>query len=495
MAASRSFTAASTSYLETTTVPAGINAENKTFSLGVWYKPATLQNGTVFGLGKTGGSGYVVVGMLATGKAFAEPNSGTDSTSTASLTTGVWHHIGAKSTGTKLTVYLDGVAGTEIAIGTNTGLTALTIGGVVINGSRTSFQKGEVAHAAAWAGVALTTAQFKELFEGKNPHNLEVAKLVSYYPLTSESLESYKGEFGAKLTAGAAAGMGTSEPTVESAESGTKANATVAKLIALGAVALGPRKQTGEVAKAVDIANVAAPSRKQTGAVPKVVTIGNVGATVRAQSAAVGKDVAAGAAPAPSRKQSAAVGRDVASGLAPTTTLKLAATAAVVKVLGMAPTASGRASALAAAALARVLGATPTARRSQSPFAAKITDLGGIPHAQRSQAAQVPLVTARGKAAVSRRAATAVAALTRWHALNPTHSVLSVIPRLILPLVAVFAPFKNTATFDVSKNTADITGATNTATFDVTANVAVIETHTNDADIAPADTNTATIGS
>lgn len=228
MAASRLFTAAATSYLETTTVPAGINAENKTFSLGVWYKPASLQSGTVFGLGKTGGSGYLALGMLATGKAFAENGAGTDSSSTASLTTGAWHHIGVKSTGTKWTVYLDGVAGSEIAAGANTGLTAVTIGGLVINGSRTSFQKGEVAHAAAWAGVALTTAQFKELFEGKNPYNLERSSLVSYYPLTTieSPQKSYKGEYGAELTVGAAAGTGTTEPTVEAPEEGEKEAST-----------------------------------------------------------------------------------------------------------------------------------------------------------------------------------------------------------------------------------------------------------------------------
>lgn len=499
MAASRLFNGASTSYLESATVPTALNAEKGVKTVFAWFKPSSLQAGTIVGLGKSTGSGYLALGMNTTGTVFAERGAGTDSTTTGKFTAGTWSTAAMTvDASNKLWGWIGGVkAGSSVEAGANTAINRIHIGALDIAGSITSWQKGEIAHVAGWS-VELSEANMKLLAEGHNPFNIEKEKLVLYYPLTTieSPQKSFKGEFGAALTVGASAGTGTTEPTVEApSEGGTKANAAVPKVLWIGAAAAPTRKQTGAVSKVLSIGNASSPSRHQAGAVSKVLSIANVATTVRALTASVGRNVAFGNAASSARKQTAAVGRDVETGAAPASTLKLAAAAALIKVLGMAPTSSGRSSALAAAALARILGAAPTARRSQSPFAGKIVDSGGIPHGRRSQGAQVPLVAARGNVPASRRAAIAAAVMTHWRALDATHSMLAPIPDLILPLVALFTRTVNAAIFGKSANAATFSGDTNAASFEVPENVAIIEQDTNEAEIESADSNAATIGS
>lgn len=189
-------------------------------TLACWYRPGTVGNGTALGVGRTsGGTQYLALGITGAGVTFLEVQgaSTTDDALAGTLSAGAWSHIcGVSASATSRTAYKDGVAGT--ANTTNTGaiaaLSATTVGGLNVNGSRVSFADGDIAEAAVW-DVALTAAEIASLAAGFSPVVIRPASLVFYAPLSlgaspEQDLRATRGlTFGA---AGAAPTKATTHP-------------------------------------------------------------------------------------------------------------------------------------------------------------------------------------------------------------------------------------------------------------------------------------------
>lgn len=176
------------SYLEAGSSP----VNGAVHTLSAWYRPSSLANGTVLGLGKsTNGTGdhYIALGMDGTGRAFLEVNGGGGSSDSfgPTLTSGVWSHLsGTSSSATNHLVYKDGVAGTvETTSWTPAGMDRIDIGALWLtpaSAGLTSYAGGDVAECAVW-NVALTAVEHAMLAAGLCPLIVRPSALVFYAPL------------------------------------------------------------------------------------------------------------------------------------------------------------------------------------------------------------------------------------------------------------------------------------------------------------------------
>lgn len=158
------------------------------FSVSAWYRPTTLNAGTVLGIGSSGTSQYVALGMGVSGQGFLEVNGGGtgDAFATGTFSDNAWHHLGGVSaSNTSRIFYADGVAGTtDTASITPSGgfRDRVTIGALRSNGSLISTAQGDIAECAIWS-VALDAAEIGALAAGFSPLLIRPASLVFYAPL------------------------------------------------------------------------------------------------------------------------------------------------------------------------------------------------------------------------------------------------------------------------------------------------------------------------
>lgn len=158
------------------------------FSVSAWYRPTTLNAGTVLGIGSSGTSQYVALGMGVSGQGFLEVNGGGtgDAFATGTFSDNAWHHLGGVSaSNTSRIFYADGVAGTtDTASITPSGgfRDRVTIGALRSNGSLISTAQGDIAECAIWS-VALDAAEIVALAAGFSPLLIRPASLVFYAPL------------------------------------------------------------------------------------------------------------------------------------------------------------------------------------------------------------------------------------------------------------------------------------------------------------------------
>lgn len=179
---------ASSQYAEIVSTPLPLS-NTVTYSMAAWYKPSSIANGTVLSVGSTASGEYIALGMDATGKVFIEVPPA-DGFSTGTLTNGAWSHIaGVQASATSRTGYLNGVAGTTNTTTYTPGpFTSTTVGGLMLNGTRTSFSGGDIAECAIWS-VALDAGEISALAAGFSPLLIRPASLVFYVPLLGNSPE------------------------------------------------------------------------------------------------------------------------------------------------------------------------------------------------------------------------------------------------------------------------------------------------------------------
>lgn len=191
------------------------------FTVSAWYRPTTLNAGTVLGIGSSGTSQYVALGMAATGNGFLEVNGGgtADAFATGNFTDAVWHHLGGVSvSNTSRTFYADGVAGTTntTAITPSGGFRdRVTIGALRSNGSLISTAQGDIAECAIWS-VDLSAAEIAALAAGFSPLLIRPAALVFYAPLIGrgDPEQDTRGSLALPYGAGAAAPTVVPHPRV-----------------------------------------------------------------------------------------------------------------------------------------------------------------------------------------------------------------------------------------------------------------------------------------
>lgn len=209
---------ASSQYAEATSSCLG-SGTLTTFTLAGWYKPSSIANGTVIGIGRSSTAPYIAMGMDGSGLVFIEVSDGSGVNVTGgTLSNGVWAHIGGvQASATSRTAYLNGAAGTTNTTSkTPSGLDRTTIGGLVLNGSRLSFAGGDIGECSVW-NVALTTAEMLMLAAGMSPLCVRPQSLVFYAPLTQATSPEQDLRGSLALTfgaAGAAPTKATSHPRV-----------------------------------------------------------------------------------------------------------------------------------------------------------------------------------------------------------------------------------------------------------------------------------------
>jgi concanavalin A-like lectin/glucanase superfamily protein len=188
-------------------------------TIAAWWKREGEQGGTIVGIGDSNSGHYYALVGTSEGKIQFGPADPTerDSTTTAKATAGTWAHVaGVWTSATSHVAYLNGTAATANTESVSpTGLDRTTIGALVINGSRTSFQKGSIAHVAIW-NKALSAAQIKELSEGRSPTRIERENLIDYWELggTEELEPEIHGNLGLTVSG---ATKDTEGPTVDAA--------------------------------------------------------------------------------------------------------------------------------------------------------------------------------------------------------------------------------------------------------------------------------------
>lgn len=209
---------ASSQYAEATSSCLGAGSLT-TFTLAGWYKPSSIANGTVIGIGRSSTAPYIAMGMDGSGNVFIEVSDGSGVNVTGgTLSNGVWAHIGGvQASATSRAAYLNGAAGTTNTTSkTPSGLDRTTLGGLVLNGTRLSFAGGDIGECGAWS-VALTTAEMLMLAAGMSPLCVRPQSLVFYAPLTQASSPEQDLRGALALTfgaAGAAPTKATSHPRV-----------------------------------------------------------------------------------------------------------------------------------------------------------------------------------------------------------------------------------------------------------------------------------------
>lgn len=190
-----------------------------TFTLAGWVKPTTLTAGTFLSTGHSGAASYVALAASAAGLPFTEvavTGASSSSTHTVAMIVGTWHHLAAvQSAANSRVVYRDGVASVANTVSrTPSGLDRVTLGALVSNGVRSSFQNAALAETAIW-DVALTADEVASLNAGISPLLIRPASLKFYGPLHGIGSPEQDWRGGLALTYGAAAAAPTTSPHVK----------------------------------------------------------------------------------------------------------------------------------------------------------------------------------------------------------------------------------------------------------------------------------------
>lgn len=209
----RTFVRANSDYCEVASSP--LTGTLGTYTLAAWYKPSSISGGTVVSLGDTNSVDYAALGMGADGKVFLEINAAittADAFSTGTLTSGSWSHVaGVVSSSANHVAYLNGTAGTadttDVAPG---GPDTVTVGGLVIGGSRVSYAGGDIAEVAIW-DTNLSGAQVSSLASGALPSTIPTG-LVGYWKITGTNSPELDSTAGARDLTVSGTTAGTDDP-------------------------------------------------------------------------------------------------------------------------------------------------------------------------------------------------------------------------------------------------------------------------------------------
>jgi hypothetical protein len=164
---------------------AGAPTVGPAFTMVAWYRPTTLNAGTVLGLGSSATGQYVALAMLATGQGFFEVSGGgtSDALAGSNFSDGSWHHMAGVSVSDSARIfYADGTAGTTDTTAlspTPASRDRVTVGMLRVNGSLVSAAQGDIAHVAIWS-TALTAGEVASLAGGALPSSVQSGSLVFY---------------------------------------------------------------------------------------------------------------------------------------------------------------------------------------------------------------------------------------------------------------------------------------------------------------------------
>lgn len=174
----RTFVRSESDYLEVASAPALTTA----FTVSGWYKPSSVANGTVLGIGSSASGNYLALGMAGDGTAFIE-TSGQHTAHPDALTPDAWNHIAAKfgDDTNQQYVFLNGVKSDSGTAGAISGLDVITVGGLVIAGDRVSFAGGDIGYGTLWP-TALADEDIAALAAGANP--MHVGAPAAHYIIT-----------------------------------------------------------------------------------------------------------------------------------------------------------------------------------------------------------------------------------------------------------------------------------------------------------------------
>jgi len=186
---SRTFVRASSQYAEALSSPIhfGGSLASAPFSMAGWYRPSSIENGSILGIGETISNQYMALGMDPTGLAFIEV-SGANITSGAALPLNQWSHIGAvQASTTSRFAFRNGVKGLQstTAQPAHTGRDRITVGGLILNGTRVSFAGGDIAELGVW-NIVLTDQEMADLAAGVLPSDIAPANLVGYWSFAED---------------------------------------------------------------------------------------------------------------------------------------------------------------------------------------------------------------------------------------------------------------------------------------------------------------------
>lgn len=199
--AARNFVAASSQRI--TASSAVVTSPPMTFSC--FFRPASLTaNATLVGIYNTSvDDGYYLIlrgndagDPLAATANQATVSSGSATTGTSGITTGVWYHGAAVYVSTSnRSVFLDGAKFTNNTSATPSGLARTTIGAFTAAGT-IAFFDGAIAEVGIW-NAALADAEIASLAAGVSPLRIRPSALVLYVPLWRD-ISDYRG--GVSLT-------------------------------------------------------------------------------------------------------------------------------------------------------------------------------------------------------------------------------------------------------------------------------------------------------
>lgn len=169
---------------------ASIPVTGNPFSLSVWLKPSTAKVQTAIALNTSdsGGSGYVIAGLLSTGRGFVEADVDRYSPADGDFPVGAWHLMNVVMSDTGVvSVYRDGTLGESLAVAHHA-FTHITLGCLDVGGtspSYVSFFDGDIGEVGIW-NAALTGSEVTSLLTA-TPNNVRTGALVAYYPLNGTS--------------------------------------------------------------------------------------------------------------------------------------------------------------------------------------------------------------------------------------------------------------------------------------------------------------------
>lgn len=196
--AARSFTAASSQYLELTSAV----VTSTPLTMACWAKPAdTSAARNLMSIGVSGGTArwQLVYNNGGAAVCTAIDSGGSGSNAVAgTAASGSWnHYCGVWSSDSVRTAYYNGTAGTPTAVSSVVSGVNRTIIGARINaGSYGLYFNGDMAECAIW-NVALSANEIASLAAGFSPRLIRPSALVFYAPLIN-SLQELRG--GTNLT-------------------------------------------------------------------------------------------------------------------------------------------------------------------------------------------------------------------------------------------------------------------------------------------------------
>jgi len=219
----RNFAAASSQYLENTSLPVSATP----LTIAAWFKPVSAT--AAYFIGYLGASGsninYWALATDTSGRVTASTNGVTATTST-SVSAGVWAHgCAVFASATDRRAFLNG-GGKGTSATSRTPSSPVRLGvGCLDGSSRTTFMNGDIAELAIW-NVALSDAEVLMLSTGVSPLMVRPDALKFYAPLMGRASPEpdYKGTF--NLTLPAAAPTQSAHPRIFYFSSGKSNNAT-----------------------------------------------------------------------------------------------------------------------------------------------------------------------------------------------------------------------------------------------------------------------------